>query len=54
MQHGFRVLIPRECVGDRHPMPHEAALFDVNSKYGDVLSLQEVTDLLIASVERSH
>ena len=42
MQHGFRVLIPRECVGDRHPSPHKAALFDVNSKYGDVMSLEEV------------
>ena len=44
MQHGFRVLIPRECVGDRHPSPHEAALFDVNSKYGDVISLAETID----------
>ena len=42
MQHGFRVLIPRECVGDRHTTPHEAALFDVNSKYGDVMSLEEI------------
>ena len=51
MQHGFRVLIPRECVGDRHPSPHEAALFDVNSKYGDVLSLEEITIALTQSVK---
>lgn len=37
MQHGFRVVVPRECVGDRHPEPHNANLFDINAKYGDVL-----------------
>lgn len=42
MQYGFRVMVPRECVGDRRPEPHEANLFDINSKYGDVVSKQEV------------
>jgi maleamate amidohydrolase len=42
MQHGFRVIVPRECVGDRHESPHESNLFDINSKYGDVVSRQEV------------
>ena len=42
MQHGFRVIVPRECVGDRHPGPHEANLFDIDSKYGDVVSKAEV------------
>ncbi len=42
MQHGFRVIVPRECVGDRHPDPHEANLFDINAKYGDVVSRDEV------------
>jgi maleamate amidohydrolase len=42
MQHGFRVIVPRECVGDRHPAPHEANLFDIHSKYGDVVSKAEV------------
>ena len=42
MQHGFRVIVPRECVGDRHPGPHEANLFDIDSKYGDVMSKAEV------------
>lgn len=42
MQYGFRVIVPRECVGDRHAAPHEANLFDINSKYGDVLSKSEV------------
>jgi maleamate amidohydrolase len=41
MQYGFRVIVPRECVGDRHSAPHEANLFDINSKYGDVVSKAE-------------
>lgn len=46
MQYGFRVIVPRECVGDRRAEPHEANLFDINSKYGDVVSKQEVLDYL--------
>lgn len=42
MQHGFRVMVPRECVADRAPEPHEANLFDIDSKYGDVVSAAEV------------
>ncbi len=42
MQYGFRVIVPRECVGDRHAAPHEANLFDINSKYGDVVSKADV------------
>jgi maleamate amidohydrolase len=41
LQHGFRPLIPREAVGDRNPAAHEANLFDMDAKYGDVLSLEE-------------
>ncbi|URD45490.1 N-carbamoylsarcosine amidohydrolase (plasmid) [Pseudomonas sp. BYT-5] len=41
VQHGFRTIVVRECVGDRHPDPHEANLFDIDSKYGDVVSRQE-------------
>lgn len=41
MQHGFRVIVPRECVGDRHSGPHESNLFDIDSKYGDVVSKAE-------------
>lgn len=42
MQHGFRPIVPRECVGDRHDGPHEANLFDINAKYGDVMLLSQV------------
>ncbi|WP_119166735.1 N-carbamoylsarcosine amidohydrolase [Algihabitans albus] len=46
LQHGFRVIVPRDCVGDRHPAPHEANLFDINAKYGDVLPLETVMSYL--------
>ncbi len=46
MQHGFRVIVPRQCVGDRHPAPHAANLFDIDSKYGDVLDKAEVAAYL--------
>ena len=46
MQHGFRAIIPREAVGDRSSEQHEANLFDMEAKYGDVLDLEKVTDYL--------
>lgn len=41
VQHGFRPIVIRECVGDRHDGPHEANLFDINAKYGDVIGKGE-------------
>ena len=46
VQYGFRSICIRECVGDRHPDPHEANLFDINAKYGDVISKQEAMEYL--------
>lgn len=40
--HGFRVTIPRECVGDRTADVHEANLFDMNAKNADVIPVAEV------------
>ena len=39
---GFRPIVPIEAVGDRAIEPHEANLFDMGSKYADVLSLESV------------
>jgi len=39
-QHGFVPLVVREAVGDRHPAPHEANLFDLQAKYAEVISLE--------------
>lgn len=46
LQNGFRPIVPRECVGDRAQTPHEASLFDIDAKYGDVVSLKEVLEYL--------
>jgi maleamate amidohydrolase len=46
IQYGYRVIVPRECVGDRHAEPHDANLFDINAKYGDVVAKAEVLDYL--------
>jgi maleamate amidohydrolase len=46
LQHGYRLLVPREAVGDRNPRAHEASLYDVDAKYGDVVSLEEALDYL--------
>ena len=42
VQHGYHVIVPRECVGDRHDAPHDANLFDINAKYGDVIGKADV------------
>lgn len=39
-QHGFIPLVVHDAVGDRYPAPHEANLFDLQSKYAEVISLE--------------
>lgn len=46
VQAGFPVLVPRECVGDRAAGPHEANLFDIQAKYGDVVDLSDALGYL--------
>jgi nicotinamidase-related amidase len=46
VQSGFPVLVPRECVGDRASGPHDANLFDIQAKYGDVVDLEDVLGYL--------
>jgi maleamate amidohydrolase len=46
LQHGYRVVVPREAVADRASGPHEAALFDIDAKYGDVVGIGEAVALL--------
>lgn len=41
LQHGYRPIVPREAVGDRNPDAHAANLYDIDAKYGDVVSLEE-------------
>ncbi len=48
MQHGFRTILPRQCVADIAAEPHEANLFDIDAKYGDVVDLDIVLTTLPA------
>lgn len=41
LQHGLRAIVPREAVADRNVAAHEANLFDIDTKYGDVVSLAD-------------
>jgi len=49
LQHGYKVVVPREAVADRIEGPHEAALFDIDAKYGDVVSTDEAVRMLAAA-----
>lgn len=44
LQYGWPAIVPRDCVGDRAQAPHEANLFDIQAKYGDVVSLDDALD----------
>ena len=46
VQSGFPVLVVRQCVGDRAEGPHEANLFDIDQKYGDVVELGDAVSYL--------
>lgn len=46
LQHGYRPIVPPEAVGDRNPAAHEASLYDIDAKYGDVVPVDEVVAYL--------
>jgi len=46
LQHGYRVVVPRAAVADRAAAPQEAALFDIQAKYGEVVELDDALALL--------
>lgn len=45
-QHGFRPLVVREAVGDRSPLAHEANLYDIEARYGDVISADQARRII--------
>jgi len=47
LQHNLAPIVPRECVGDRWASAHEATLFDIEAKYGDVMAADEVVEILM-------
>jgi nicotinamidase-related amidase len=46
LSHGYRMIVPEECVADRHESPHFANLYDMAVKYADVLPVGEVLGVL--------
>jgi len=50
LQHGYRVVVPREAVGNRNPDAHEANLYDLDAKYADVVSVEDVLGALTGVV----
>jgi maleamate amidohydrolase len=46
LSHGYRTIVPEECVADKHESPHFANLYDMALKYADVLPVADVLDYL--------
>ncbi|MBN7786504.1 isochorismatase family protein [Ponticoccus gilvus] len=42
VQSGFTVLVPADCCADRARPPHDAALYDIDQKYGDVTDANDI------------
>ena len=48
MSSNFRLVVASDCVGDRALGPHEANLFDIGQKYGDLSTAREIMDTIAA------
>ena len=46
LSHGYRTIVPMECVADKHESYHFANLTDLQLKYADVVEVAEVYDWL--------
>jgi maleamate amidohydrolase len=46
LQYDYKVVVPKEAVGDRNEDAHRANLFDLNAKYADVLDLESVLKMI--------
>jgi len=46
LSHGYRTIVPEECVADKHEIPHFANLCDIMLKYADVEPFATVADWL--------
>lgn len=51
---GFPTFVPRECVADRAQQPHDASLFDLQEKYADVESVDDLIAYLDRLTEGRH
>jgi maleamate amidohydrolase len=44
LSHGYRTIVPEECVADKHESYHFANLTDLLLKYADVVAVSEIDD----------
>ena len=44
LSHGYRTIVPEECVADKHESYHFANLTDMQLKYADVVAVGDVID----------
>jgi maleamate amidohydrolase len=51
---GFRPIVPEDCVADRAPLSHKVNLFDMDSKYADVVPSADVVAYLERMAGRSR
>ena len=42
LQNGFRPMVAREAVGDRSKAAHDQSLFDLQAKYADVMTVDQI------------
>jgi len=48
MSYNFKTIVVTDCVGDRAIGPHDANLFDMEQKYADLMTADEVAERLTA------
>ena len=46
LSYNFRTIVVRDCVGDRAIGPHDANLFDMEQKYADLMTRDEVLSVI--------
>jgi maleamate amidohydrolase len=49
LSHGYRTIVPEECVADKHESYHFANLTDLLLKYADVVAVSEIDDWFAGS-----
>lgn len=48
MSSNFKTIVATDCVGDRAMGPHQANLFDMEQKYADLMTQDEISTLLLS------
>ena len=47
MQYGFGPFVVGDTCGDRYAYPHEASHFDIQAKFGKVVSTEKILQLMV-------